>query len=176
MFVTNGQDVNADLTRFCRRAAELGAIEAKVISPAKVVTAAWVRLKCQYGCGGYGGCLTCPPHSPTPSETRQVLDCFKHAILVHGDERSDIRKVVAALEREAFLAGYYKAFAYGCGPCSLCRECDFEAGCRHPEQARPAMEAAGIDVFATARGADCPIEVVSKRGQCQNRYGLVLIE
>jgi hypothetical protein len=32
---------------------------------------------------------------------------------------------------------------------------------RHPEQARPAMEACGIDVFSTVRKAGLPIEVVS---------------
>ncbi|NOZ22431.1 MAG: DUF2284 domain-containing protein [Planctomycetes bacterium] len=168
--------IKKDVARFCKRGVELGVAGAKVVSPTKVFTAAWVRLKCQYGCGGYGACLTCPPHSPTPAETREVLDCYEQAILVHGDERTDIRAVVAEMEREIFLAGYYKAFAYGCGPCSLCRECDLENGCRHPYKARPAMEAAGIDVFATARAAGMPIEVVSKAGQCQKRYGLVLVQ
>ncbi|MEW6355301.1 MAG: DUF2284 domain-containing protein [Planctomycetota bacterium] len=167
--------IKKDLVQFCRCAMERGAIDTKVVSPAKVFTAAWVRLKCQYGCGGYGQCLTCPPHSPTPLETREVLDCYKQAILVRGDETTNIRGIVADMEREIFLAGYYKAFAYGCGPCSLCRECDFEKGCRHPYKARPAMEAAGIDVFATARSAGMPIDVISGAGQCQSRYGLVLV-
>ena len=55
--------------RWVQRAVELGAAEAKVVSPATVVTAHWVRLKCQYGCGGYGLRLTCPPYSPTPQQT-----------------------------------------------------------------------------------------------------------
>ncbi|MCE5231071.1 DUF2284 domain-containing protein, partial [bacterium] len=33
----------------------------RLIDPRTVPTAEWVRMKCQYGCGGYGGCLTCPP-------------------------------------------------------------------------------------------------------------------
>jgi len=163
-------------TAFCKRAIELGALHAKVVPTKKVFTAPWVRLKCQYGCGMYGECLTCPPHSPTPDETRETLDSYKNALLVHGDQNTDIRDIVADLEREIFLEGYYKAFAFGCGPCNLCSECDVENGCRYPDRARPSMEAAGIDVFATARAAGFPIKVLKKRTDKQNRYGLVLIE
>ena len=42
------------------------------------------------------------------------------------------------------------------------------AACMHPDKARPAMEAAGIDVFATARAAGLPIEVVRDADCSQN--------
>ena len=161
--------------RWLERAKESGAESAKIIRPDSVVTAAWVRLKCQYGCGGWGGCLTCPPHSPTPQQTRAVLDCYKTALLVHGGDHVDLSKTVAALEREIFLAGYYKALAFGCGPCRLCRECNLD-DCAHPREARPSMEAAGIDVYATARGNGYPLEVVKDHSCPTNYYGLVLIE
>ena len=38
------------------------------------------------------------------------------------------------------------------------------------------MEAAGIDVFATARAAGLPIEVVTTEDSPQNHYALVLVE
>ena len=38
------------------------------------------------------------------------------------------------------------------------------------------MEAAGIDVYATARGNGFPIEVVKDHACPQNYYGLVLID
>jgi predicted metal-binding protein len=82
---------------------------------------------------------------------------------------------VAPLEREIFLAGFYKALGFGSGPCRGCPECNFD-GCRHPEDARPSMEACGIDVFATVRANGCPIEVVRDEGDEQNYYGLVLID
>jgi len=63
------------------------------------------------------------------------------------DPSSGIRELVADLEREIFLAGFYKALSFGCGPCGLCKTCEIENGCRYPEKARPSMEAAGIDVF-----------------------------
>jgi len=37
------------------------------------------------------------------------------------------------------------------------------------------MEACGIDVFATARGAGFPIEVVRDYQSAQNYYGLLLL-
>ena len=165
-----------DLDRFVGRAVELGAKDAQVVPTSKVFTAAWVRLKCRYGCGAYASSRNCPPYSPTPKQTRQVLDEFQWAVLIHGDRTVDIRDVVVKLEREVFLAGHYKAFGYACGPCHLCDECDLEGACEHPDRSRPAMEACGIDVFATARAAGFPIEVVTDHDCEQNYYGLVLVE
>ena len=50
------------------------------------------------------------------------------------------------------------------------------AVCQHPDMARPAMEAAGIDVFATARAAGLPIEVVRSTDSPQDYYCLVLVD
>jgi len=162
---------------FIKRAVELGAVEAKIVDPRKVPTGEWVRWKCRYGCGGYGSSLTCPPRSPEPAQTRRLLDGYSKGVLVHfAPPYTDVKKLIVDLEREAFLAGYYKAFGLGAGPCHLCEGCNFDAGCRHPDRARPAMEACGIDVFATARAAGFPIEVVTHRGSEQNYYGLLLLE
>ncbi|HSA41352.1 MAG TPA: DUF2284 domain-containing protein, partial [Mycobacterium sp.] len=85
--------------------------------------------------------------------------------------------VVVELEREILLRGAWKAFGLGAGPCSLCRMCSLEPGkCRHPHEARPAMEACGIDVYSTVRRAGFEIEVVRTREQCPNYFGLVLVD
>ena len=161
----------------------MGALDAVVVSPQQVFTATWVRLRCQYGCSEYGQCLTCPPHSPTPETTRKMLDEYGSLILIHGSQWSQVRKIAQTLERKVFLAGYYKAFAFPCGPCDLCKTCVVAkrkrgevVECKHPDRARPAMEAAGIDVFATARAAGLPIEVVRSDECPQNYYALVLVE
>ena len=159
---------------FAKRVVEMGAIAAKVISPKNVVTRHWVRWKCQFGCGGYGSSLVCPPHSPTPEETRKVLDEFTKAILFESPY-GQVKKIAAALEREVFLAGNYKAFGIGSGPCHLCNKCAFDKGCRHPREARPSMEACGIDVYATARRHGFTINVVRTRKDPQHYFGLVLI-
>jgi len=155
------------------QARELGAEDAKVIDPASIVTAAWVRMKCRYGCGGYGSSLCCPPHSPPPDETRRVIDCYRRALLIHCRPGAGVKEVIATLEREAFLGGFYRAFGLGSGPCRLCDECNLQS-CLHPRRARPAMEACGVDVYATARGNGFPIDVVRDRDCDQNYYGVLL--
>jgi predicted metal-binding protein len=152
-----------------------GARGAKLIRPTDVVTAYWVRWKCQFGCGGFNSSRMCPPHTPTPEQTRQMLDQYRHGILFEAP-RNTATKIAAKLEREVFLAGYYKALGLGSGPCPLCRACAFAEGCRHPDEARPAMEACGIDVFATARKHGFAIDVVRTRKDPQHYFGLVLIE
>lgn len=103
------------LGELARRAVALGAKRARVVAARSVATAPWVRLKCQYGCGGYGS--------------------------------------------------------------SLCEdECAFEEGCCHPQKARPAMEACGIGVFATARANGFEIEVVRDHDDPQHYFGAVLVE
>jgi predicted metal-binding protein len=154
-----------------------GVIAVRMISTSDVETASWVRLKCQFGCGGYGQCLVCPPFTPTPDQMRVVLDSYSRAILIHFDAETDIKAAVADLERTIFLRGAWKAFGLGAGPCYFCKQCELTSKeCRHPEQARPAMEACGIDVFSTVRKAGFPIEVVRNRRQCPNYYGLILVD
>lgn len=174
--VTNKSRNRITVEMIRRKAISLGAVHAKVISTKKVFTNEWVRWKCRYGCDGFGSSLLCPPHSPTPDETRRMLDEYRRAILIRCDEVTDVRPLIANLEREAFLGGFYKAFGFACGPCDLCPTCAFEKGCRDTEHARPAMEACGINVFRTAREAGFPIEVVSSRSCQQNYYGLLLLE
>ncbi len=103
----------ATIKTFLRHARELGALEAKLIEAAGIVTAPWVRLKCRYGCGGYNTNLCCPPHTPTYLEMREVIASYIDAILVHCKEVGSSTAIVCEMERRIFLAGYYKAFAPG---------------------------------------------------------------
>jgi len=153
-----------------------GAKEVRKIDPRRVPTAQWVRMKCQYGCGGYGQCLTCPPYSPTPEQTRRMLDEYRAAFLIHWGRKSGGRKALAEIERQVFLKGYYKAFTMASGPCGLCRKCNLEGPCRQPYLARPSMEACGIDVYQTARQAGFPIRVVTCYEDVPNYYSLLLVE
>jgi len=154
-----------------------GVKAAKMIPASDVETAAWVRLKCQYGCDGYNQCLVCPPFTPTPEQMRQVLNGYRRAILIHFEPHADTKEVVVELEREVFLRGAWKAFGLGAGPCYLCKSCVAKVGeCRHPEETRPAMEACGIDVFTTVHKAGFPIEVIRSTRERPNYYGLVLVD
>lgn len=152
-----------------------GAVAAKVISPATVETAAWVRWKCDFGCSCWGSSLMCPPHTPRPEQTRAMLDEFKRAVLFESGA-ADTKQIAVAVERELFLGGCYKSLGLGAGPCLVCDGCAFSAGCRHADRARPAMEACGIDVFATVRKHGFALEVVRAETDPQHYYGLVLVD
>ncbi len=62
-------------------AGRLGATEAKIVTPGRVVVEDRVLLKCKTGCNMYGQKFVCPPHTPTPQEFRKILREYK-AILV----------------------------------------------------------------------------------------------
>lgn len=162
-----------NLSRFIEMAKELGAYDAKIIDPGTIETAAWVRMKCQFGCR-YKKTYCCPPNTPTPKETREVIDCYKTAMIIHGMNMNP-SDIVLKLEREILLAGYYKVIGYGCGSCRLCKTCN-EEKCAHPKDMRPSMEACGIDVFETVRRNGFPISVLRDRNESGNYYGLLLIE
>ncbi|HVN23178.1 MAG TPA: DUF2284 domain-containing protein [Syntrophorhabdales bacterium] len=166
---------------YTKIALEKGIDHAVVVETSRVFTAPWVRMKCQYGCAGYGASLCCPPKTPTPDEMRKILDSYASGILLHrqikrGDRLSErLTETAVTLERTLFLDGYYKAWALGSGPCGGCKTCNMKA-CVHSDEARPSMEGCGIDVFATARGYKLPIKVVKDHNDVRNSYALVLVE
>ena len=169
------------LQNYVEKALEMGVDGAKVIDPGSVVTAEWVRMKCQFGCPGYGMSLCCPPRTPPPEVTRKVVDSYEKAILLHRrlkkEQRSKVlNETIARLEIEIFLDGYYKAWSMGSGPCRLCKECDLTGPCKHGYEARPSMEACGIDVYKTARDNGFSIEVVRTHDEERNVFGLILVE
>jgi len=166
---------------YCKEVLEMGVDGAKMIDPHSVVTAEWVRMKCQFGCPGFGLSHCCPPHTPTPDMTRKVIDSYQKAILLHrrlakGERGNIFNETLVRFEIKIFLGGYYKAWSMGSGPCRLCKECDLTASCKHGYEARPSMEACGIDVFKTARDNGFPIDVVKTHGEERNAFGLILVE
>jgi predicted metal-binding protein len=176
-----------DLRKYCASATEQGATHAKQIDPSSVVTALWVRLKCQSGCGNYDRSYCCPPDTSTPENTRAILDTYQRAILFHKaapstpDRTKQFKKyydMLVELEGEMFKDGYYRAFIYLAGPCMLCKECTKLQGdlCKFRHKARPSMEAVGIDVYQTARNNGFFIEPLRDREETQNTYCLMLVD
>lgn len=178
-----------NLEEYCAEAVDGGATRAKEIAPSSIVTAPWVRLKCRFGCPGYGRRYGCPPDTPSPEDTRAVIECYDRAILFHleshaleGDSRKEQRQrfcdLLVDLEGELFKDGFYKAFTFLSGPCHLCRECGKGKGepCRHGYRARPSMEACGIDVFQTVRNNGLFIQTLRDKKETQNLYGLMLVD
>ncbi|MBE0432000.1 DUF2284 domain-containing protein [candidate division WOR-3 bacterium] len=175
----------SNLEKYVMKSISMGITKAKVVDTKTIVVSNWVRLKCQYGCSGHGKHLTCPPFSPTPEYTKKMLGEYSKALLIQitgiqsGKERTMSRKlknIVAVLERDIFLDGYYKAFGMASGPCRFCRTCNTKKECIHPEQARPAMEACGIDVYQTVRNNGFELEVVRTEDACCSYNAVILIE
>ena len=171
--------------KYIKQAKRLKVKDVKIIPAKSIIAAEWVRLKCQYGCGAYGTCLTCPPYSPTPEYTRKMLGHYSKALIVVYDvppearergRRRKMRKQIAALEREMFLDGHYKAFAMACGPCNLCKSCDPTQPCKHEDIARPSMEACGIDVYATLANSGYRLKVVGSLEETCHFCGLILVD
>jgi predicted metal-binding protein len=175
-----------ELGQWCERAVALGAGAATAMRAQDVVVADWVRMKCLFGCDEPGVHKTCPPNAPAVDQTRCVVREFESAILLEagpivGSERSDdesrrLNEAGLALERELFLAGFYKAWLMGAGPCDACGACTQGDDCPTPERARPSMEGCGLDVYATARNAGRRIEVVPTRDAEYRFFALVLVD
>lgn len=99
------------MEQLLKRALELGAENAKIISTDTVVVEEWVRWKCRYGCALYekDGCH--PPIAPDAESTRKVMKEYSKAVLLRGSKGKLLNDVAVRLEGEAYHRGYYKAFA-----------------------------------------------------------------
>ena len=159
------------------RAKQAGFSFAAVIEAGEIAVEPWVRLKCRFGCPGYGRSLCCPPASLDEKEMSTVISRYRHALLVQGTPPSRLfHQRLLALERAVFLAGYDEALAFGAGPCTVCSECPDDGRCRFPEKARPSLEACGVDVYQTARKAGLSLSPVSRRHSYVKYVGLVLFD
>jgi len=180
--------VSRDADGLRARALALGASDAVVITPEQVVTAEWVRMKCLYGGCTSGYCLTCPPHSPTPAQTRALLDEYETILVLRFDVRPAKARewllssrhsadVSLRLERELFLAGHFKAFAIAGGrPCRRDEACARPEDCDSRALLRPGPAGCGIDIFTTGRNAGWPLSVVGGPEEPYHRFALVLVQ
>ncbi len=160
----------------------------KWIDPKKIVVSHWVRMKCMFGCSGYGHTATCPPNVPAVEECAEFFREYKSAVVFHFARK--VRKPEARhawtlkldlgllkLEREVFLSGHEKAFLLFLDSCNLCPECvEARERCRKPRQARPTSDTMAVDVYSTVRALGYPIEVLSDYDRTMNRYAFLLIE
>ena len=186
-FIDNELMKQNDLEKYCKMAVDRGASHAVIIQPGSVVTAPWVRMKCQFGCPLYGRGYCCPPDTPTHDQTRAMLDAYKRAILFHieapktedrGKRYHAYMDMLVNLEGDLFKDGYYKAFLFLAGPCIKCKKCGKLTGnpCVHMGDVRPAMEACGIDVYQTARNNGFFIEPLRNKTDTHNDYCLMLVD
>ena len=108
--------------------------------------------------------------------TRKTCDALEN----HTESRVwqlKLHRLVNQLESRAFKDGFHLAAGLTGGDCSLCPECvTHHTGepCRHPFEARPSMEAMGIDVLRTCDNVGLPLHLSSKK---RVRWtGLILLD
>jgi len=167
---------------------ENGFSDFKWITGNDIKVAQWVRLKCMFGCTSYGKKSTCPPNVPKVNECERFFSEYNCAVIFHIAKKiedseqltawsKNINKKLAKLEKEVFLAGFYKTFVLYIDECNICSECSSErAQCKNPKIARPCTEALAIDMYETARSLDYPIKVITDTKEEMNRYAILLIE
>ncbi|WP_309493446.1 DUF2284 domain-containing protein [Candidatus Hecatella orcuttiae] len=154
-------------------------------------------------CNQYGKNLMCPPYVMSVEEFTQILGKYRKALLVQLETNTDssdkadapltgelietleektglaewslkLHRLINLLETEAFKLGFPFATGFTCGHCRLCEECVPPGNpCRKPFEARPSMEAMGIDVSKTCEKAGIPVSFSSNRAI--KLTGLVLL-
>jgi predicted metal-binding protein len=112
-------------------------------------------------------------------EGRGYAEAHDEAGAIAGlrESQNEFASLMTGLERDAFKLGYRFAAAFSGGECVLCDECvgqGSDEACRHPFEARPSMEAVGIDVVATARAAGLSVELPAEDHPAWT--GLLLID
>ena len=164
-----------------------GLADYRWIDPEGIAVAEWVRMKCRFGCDGYGKGACCPPNVPSVAECRAFFDEYALGAVLrfetrcpdHGERRrwsNEKIRELAALERDVFLAGYERAFVLVFATCHLCAKCaTTRAECAQPGLARPTPEAFAVDVFSTVHRIGYPIEVTTSLDDVQNRYAILLV-
>ena len=166
-----------DQNYYIEKALKLGADHAVLFEIKDIVFDSRTILKCMYGCSDWGKGHTCPsrPGSLKPWEYRTVFEEYSWGIIIHSTDKKISQEVSFAIEREAFLDGYY--FAFSLSDCALCSECAGLKGqaCANQKKARPAFHSVGIDVFRTVRKYGLPLEPLTDQNQEQNWYSAVFI-
>ncbi len=174
---SNLSDGAPHFSNLVHSASEIGFRQTAILQTDKVITAPWVRKKCQNGCPFYNKGLQCPPHSMEYHETRQLLDSYNWAIVLEGNPPgAKFHKRLLELEKIAFLGGYHKTQVFGAGPCGVCEKCSVDDKCKNPGLARVSMEGAGIDVYKTTENAGIKLTPVTDKNQYVKYIGLLLVE
>jgi predicted metal-binding protein len=160
----------------------------KKLDPRRIIVSQWVRMKCIFGCPEYGRTASCPPHVPPVDECRLFFQDYIAAAVFHFQKSVEkpedrfpwtktVNRKLLEVEREVFLLGYEKAFLLFLDSCNLCPECaPSRDACKLPHLARPTPEALAVDVYATVRRLDYPIQVLREYDQPMDRYAFLLIE
>lgn len=154
-----------------------GFLDAIPFDPKDVVFADFARHKCAFGCSSAGAKTCAVNDAMSTAETMRLVRSYQKALLLRGEPPTgDFQRRCLQAEALAFKAGFYKAFVFWAGPCSICPDCDPDAPCANPKHHRPSMEGSGIDVYATTAKAGEALHTLRQKGEVVKYYALLLLE
>jgi len=151
-----------------------GCTRAELILTKELAVDERVRMKCRLNvCGQYNNNLWCPPNVLSLKESTSLLKSYDFAMLIQITEavpdgnyeevfhlkKNEFTNMLSVLEKEAFRGGFTLAVGLSAGHCELCASCVAVEGgkqCNNPHQARPSMEALGMNVEQVCRKIDFP--------------------
>lgn len=162
------------MEKYIQMAKDMNMLHAVIISPDQIHFDIRGMLKCRWGCLNYQS-QKCSIRDTTLKERWDMISAYEHILLVHSHEARAVTQTILAIERQAFLDGYYWAFALAC--CNYCKEClvKKEQTCPFPDLIRPCDQSFGLDMYKTIRGLGLPIHVLQNQDEAPDRYGFVLI-
>ena len=163
--------------KYIRMAEELKMANARILSSEDICFDIRAIMKCRWGCEDFfSQTIKCNTRNTSNQERMEMVRAYRKILLVHSHDAGALSRAVLAMERAAFLDGYYLSFAIRY--CMLCKSCVVDQGkpCPTPEKVRPCDQSFGIDVYQTARNQGLPCDVLQDPNDVQNRYGFVLLE
>ncbi len=154
-----------------------GFLDAIPFDPQDVVFADFARHKCAFGCSSAGTKTCAVNDAMSLDEAMRLVRSYRKALLLRAEPPTgDFQRKCLSAEALAFKAGFYKAFVFWAGPCSICPDCDPDAPCANAKHHRPSMEGSGIDVYATAARAGEALHTLAHKGEIVKYYALLLLE
>lgn len=159
----------------------------KWINPKEIVVAHWVRMKCTFGCDGYGS-GSCPPNTPSVNDCDSFFKEYENGLIIRltkfadkntypSDWSREMTNKLFDIEREIFLSGYQKAFLLNQSCCTMCKDCSGNRiNCKDKTKSRPSPEGFAVDVYQTVRNAGLDINVISENPSEINKIAILLIE
>jgi len=176
MFSSIKKMLNDDIQKLSDFARENKCITVIFVTRNQIAADIRTVLKCYYGCPSFGTNKMCPPYTISPERFFPILKKYKYGLLVETSA-SDINQAVVRIEKEAIKMGYLFAFGMRGGACPLCPSCTLPNElCCKPVEARPSMEALGIDVFKTVKNAGINKNKLASLNEDFTFFGLILID
>lgn len=157
-------------------ALDMGAIQAKIFGIDDIYFDPRTLLKCLFGCRA--GIHYCPTAQDVSTATTfmDIIRKYRWGLIIRTGDLKTGQEITLALEKKAFLKGYY--FAFGATECAICKTCNRtkDKPCVGRGKLRPPFYSLGIDVYKTVRKLGWELEVVQNEGDPAQNITAVFVE